>query len=602
MLIAVVFLMMIAMFDNKNTMIVTMHTKSSTPVESEFYYTTVGKPFSDSKMSRRYKVRYDRYYFRMPDFQKINFARFDPAKRKETISIDDIEIITSRWFTTWVYSADIKKSEVGEQIEDYTLTEKGVHFRTTGRDPYINLNLTRKLKYTSRSLHIDTFLMSLLLYALLYFLYRVYRTEILTPKLITKLILYGIFLAFAIFKVDYYKEHVHYNYTPDMIAHLSYIEYLHTHDELLPKFENMYMITNKNAGNYLGHPPLYYYIMESVYDPNLSVVGNVENFRTLNTVIFMAGVLLLLYIGFITSMSSLSHFVYLSVLTSIPMHAYLGSGVTNDNLAMLGGTVFIAGLYRLIQKKYTTYTYFLIGLGGFVAYFAKFTAALLVLFALIGYGIYILLNKIDLRITKKQIVIVMIFLLPTLFYQLYIMMHYHAIVPTLNITHAEEYRHSPYFVPEAQRVYQTVLQWLQTYWSNIHSGWFGIHSHHSLVKLSITQYIGLFVLHLFALISLFLPCRQEESKSYCLLGKITIFSILMVMIVQVSFSYLTHLKSGYTGGLQVRYLLPFMASFAIMASVFVEKFNKYFLFTVFVIILCLQALYSDFFYFLKYYI
>lgn len=600
-LIGAIFLILVASLDNKNTMIITMHAKSGNPVETEFYYTKVGKPFGDNKMSRRYKIHGDQYFFRMPDFSEINFARLDPAKHIEDITINDIQIITSNWFHTTVYSADIKKSELGQQITDYQILKNGVHFKTTGRDSYLLVNLTRKLEYTSRNLHINTFLMALLLYAVLLFVYQIYRTKEHTPQLHSKLILYGIFLAFSLFKVDYYKEHVHYTYTPDMVAHLSYIEYLHHHHEVLPKFENMYMITNKNAGNYLGHPPLYYYFMEIVYDPNLSIGGNVENFRTLNTIIFLAGILLMFYMGFMTKFSTLAHFAYLTVITSIPMHAYLGSSVTNDNLAIFGGILFMLGLLRLIQKNYTTMSYVLIGLGMFIAYFSKLTAALLIFFALIAYIYYMYKTKTTFTVTKKQMMILVLFSLPILIYQAHIMLYYHTLVPTLNATHPEEYKHSVYFIPPLQREYQTLVQWFANYWSNIHSGWFGIHSFHSLVKLSILNYIGLFILHIFALIALFKQCT-EENRAFCTLGKLTIFGLFSVMIVQFTFSYLAHLKSGYMGGLQVRYLLPFMASFAIMASVFVERFNKYFLFTVFVIILCLQALYSDFFYFLKYYI
>lgn len=600
-LIGVIFLILVATLDNKNTMIITMHTKSGNPVEAEFYYTKIGEPFSDSKMSRRYKIHNDHYFFRMPDFSEINFARFDPAKHQEEITITDVQIITSHWFHTSVYRVDITKSALGQQIDNYRILKHGIHFNTTGRDSYLLLNLTRKFEYRSRNLHIDTFLMALLLYAVLLFLYRIYRTEEHTPQLQSKLILYGIFLAFSLFKVDYYKEHVHYNYTPDMIAHLSYIEYLHQHHEVFPKFENMYMITNKNAGNYLGHPPLYYYFMETVYDPNLSIVGNVENFRTLNSVIFLAGLLLMLYMGFMAKWGTLSHFVYLSVITSLPMHAYLGSSITNDNLAIVGGVLFIFGLLRLVQKHYTAMSYVLIGLGTFIAYFSKLTAGLLIFFALIAFIAYLYKTKTVFSITKKQIVILTIFFLPILIYQAHIMLYYHTLVPTLNATHPEEYKHSVYFIPPLQRHYQTIIQWLGNYWGNVHSGWFGIHSFHSLVKPSIFNYIGLFILHIFALIALFMRC-EGENKAFCLLGKLTAIGLFSVMIVQFTFSYLAHLKSGYMGGLQVRYLLPFMASFAIMASVFVEKFNKYFVFTILVIVLCLQALYSDFFYFLKYYI
>ena len=600
--LGMIFMGMVALLDNKNTMILTIETDTAQPVEAEFYYTKPGIAFSDDHMSRRYKVKNNQYYFRLPEFDEIAYARLDPTKYKQQLGIKkDIVIILSKWFYTEVYIADIRKSEVGQQIADYKVDNDGIQFKTIGSDAFLNLNLTRKLQYATVNPHIDTFLFAVLIYVVILYLLRVYRTEEMSNFLTAKLILYVLFLSLAMFKVDYYKEHVHFNHPPDIIAHLSYIESLHTHPELFPKFENMSMITNKNAGNYLGHPPLYYYLMNTVYDKNMSVVGNVDNFRTLNTIIFLTSFLLMLYIGFGTKMTLLAHFAYVSLLSSLPMYAYLGSSINNDNLAILGGVVFLIGLRRFLQQKYTNMTYFIVGLGIFLAYFGKFTAALLVFFSILFFFAYLVFQKRTIPINKVQIGILSLFIIPVLIYQLYIYLHYHALVPTLNITHPEEYLHSVYFIPEAMREYKTPLEWLSHYWSHFHSGWFGIHSHHSFVKNSIFQYGGLLLLHIFALIAFFFKCNKDE-KAYCVLGKIALLSLFSVAVIQVVFSYNAHLHSGYTGGLQTRYLLPFMASFAIMASVFVDQFRKNYFFTIFVILLCLQALYSDFFYFLKYYL
>ena len=597
-----IFLGLVAFLDNKNMMILTIETDTSQQVEAEFYYTQPGIAFNDNQMNRRYKVKNNQYYFRLPELNDIAYARLDPTKHKQKLKIKkDIVIILSKWFRTEVYIADMRKSEVGQQITDYKVSNEGIEFSTIGRDAFLNLNLTRNLLYASDNMHIDTFLFAILIYVVILYLLQLYRTEELTSFLTAKLIIYTLFLFLAVFKVDYYKEHVHFNYPPDTIAHLSYIESLHTNPELFPKFEDMYMITNKNAGNYLGHPPLYYYIMNLVYDDNTSLIGNVENFRTMNTALFLAAILLLYYLSFNVKMGISAHFVYLSVLTAIPMHAYLGSSITNDNLAILGALVFLVGMQRLLRQNYNNLTYFLLGLGIFVAFFGKLTAALLVFFAAIFYLLYLLKEKTEFKISKEQIVILTLFILPVLVYQAYIMLYFHTLVPTLNATHPDEYKHSVFFIPEAQRSYLSLSEWMKMYWSNINSGWFGIHSHHSLVKGSIFDYIGLLTLHIFAIFALFFKCKEEQ-KDYCLLGKIALLAFFSVMIVQVTFSYMSHLHSGYMGGLQTRYLLPFMVAFAILSSLFVDRFRKKYYYNILIILLSIQALYSDFFYFLKYYI
>jgi len=600
-IIGIIFLLLVMLLDNKNTMIVTMESTSAVPLEAELYYTTEGQAFSDTKMSRRYKIKHNKYYFKLPSFDKIQYARFDPSKRNDNIIIKQINIIISHWFTTSIYSIDITKSQIVQQISNYKIDKNLISFTTTNRDAQLNLNFSRNFIQAFRNLHIDTFLIALLVYGLFLFLFQLSKEKEFTPLLSSKLILYSLFLALALFKVDYYKEHVHYNYTPDNIAHLSYIEYLHNHSEILPKFENMFMITNKNAGNYLGHSPLYYHFMNIVYNENYSVVGNVDNFRTLNTILFATTILLLLYLGFASSLSLLGHFVYLSIISSLPMHAYLGSNVSNDNLAVFGGVLFLIALLKLLRGEYNNHSYLLLSAGIFIAYFAKLTAGILVFFASVYFFFYIFKNKIPFSITKKQALILSLSVIPILSYQLYIALNYHTLIPTLNATHPAEYLTSGFYIPEASRHYLTALEWLQNYWGNVHAGWFGILSHHSLVKPSIFQYIGLLLLHIFALIALFIPC-EEKQKTFCVLGRISLFSFISIAIVQYTFSYLGHLNSGYMGGLQTRYLLPFMVAFAIMASIFVNRFKESFFMNIVVIILCIHAIYSDFFYFLKYYI
>ena len=601
-LFAVLFLLLVALFDNKNTMNLKIYTTSGQSADPAFYYTKQGSAFSDSKMSRGRKTTDNNYLFNLPELDDIVFARLDPIQYRDEVHIaKNIQITVSKWFTNHYYQADITQSEPGGQITHFKADKNGIHFEATGNDPFININLTRKLIHTTHDLHIDTLLFAFLTYLLLVYLYQVYKTETMNNFLTAKLIIYGFFITFALFKVNYYKDHVHYTYPPDTIAHLSYIDSIHKHTELFPKFENMYMFNNPNAGNYLGHPPLYYMLMNTVYDPSKPFKENLDRFRTLNIILFFAAVLLLFYLGFQAPVGILGHFAYVSVVTSLPMHAYLGSSITNDNLAILGGLIFLIGLYKLLQGKYTNSSYLIIGVGIFIAYFSKLTAALLVFFAAIFFFIYVFTQKISFKINKVQITLLALFILPALIYQLYIFMHYHTLVPTLNATHPEEYKHSVYYIPEAKRVYMSLTQWMENYWNNIHLGWFGIHSHHSFAKSSIMEYIGLFILHLFAIFALFFKC-DEKRKSYCVLGKLSLLAFFSVMLVQVGFSYSSHLHSGYTGGLQVRYLLPFMVAFAIMASVFVNRFRHMFLFSVFTIFLCIQAIYSDFFYFLTYYL
>jgi hypothetical protein len=453
---------------------------------------------------------------------------------------------------------------------------------------------------TADTIHLSLFLISILIFVVCVYLYRIAKTKELNDFLTAKLILYSLFFALALFKVDYYKENVRFAYPPDELAHLAYINHVHNHNEILPKFENMVMLNNKNAGNYLSHPPLYYKIMNLVFDENYSIIKNVDNFRTLSMIIFIASFLLLLYLGFSSKISLLAHFVYLSFISSVPMYAYVGASISNDTLAILGGLVFILGLKRILEKNYTNLTFFILAIGVFISYFSKLTVAILIFFAAVYFLIYALRFKTGFKISKIQIILLALFMLPILSYQFYILSHYHSLLPTFNVTFPEQYLRSGFFIPEEFRQHLSYMEWIERIKHYIIEGWFGIHSHHSLVKSSVFGYIGLLVLHIFAIAALFFKCK-DEFKPYCTIGKIALLSLFSVLIVQYVFSYQAHLKSGYMGGLQPRYVLPFMFSFAIMASIFVERFKQFFLFNIFIILICIHAIYSDFFYFLQYY-
>ena len=590
----------IVFFQNHTTLIVSMSTPQQDTLQPKLYYASKGEPFSETKSKKAFKVQNNQYFFSLQDIKRVKNIRFDPSITKNNIFISKIILIQSKWFKTTIFELPVENLKPLNQIKNYHKTDKSIEFSTLGNDPQLSAEFSPKFISTAKTVHFNAFLISILAFMLFLYLYKVYQTQKLNEFLSAKLILYSLFFALMLFKVDYYKDYIHFGYPPDELAHLSYINYVHTHNDILPKFENMVMVNNKNAGNYLSHPPLYYQIANLVYDKSHPIDQNVNNFRTLSMIICMASFLLLLYLGFSAKIGLLGHFVYLSFISSIPMYAYIGASISNDNLAILGGSIFIIGLKRVIEKDYTNTTFLILAIGIFIAYFAKLTAALLIFFASVFFLTYAIRFKTGFKINKIQIVILTIAIVPILYYQFYIVSHYHALVPTFNVTHPKQYLLSGFFTPEQFRHYLTPYEWLQRMWHYIEGGWFGIHSHHSFTKNSLFGFIGLLVLHLFAIAALFFKCNKEQ-KSYCLIGKIALLSLFSVLVIQYIFSYHAHLKSGYLGGLQPRYMLPFMFSFAIMASLFAERFKQFFLFNISIIIICIQSIYSDFFYFLQYY-
>ena len=596
-LLAVLFISLVYL-QNKNTMIMTL--EGTGKLYPELFFSKQAHIYTQEDSRKPYKVEGNQYYFNLPSVSDMPYLRFDPSRNKQTITIENIRIESIYAFSSTISNYVLSAFNPISQIKDFSHTDTGISFTNIGNDPQIESRYTIKTLSSTAKLHIDTFLIALLIALVILFLYRLYQSKAFDNYLTAKLMLYGLFLALAIFKVDYYKEKVNFGFPPDEVMHLSYVDHVHTHNNVIPKFEKMMRFNSDTSYNYLNHPPLYYHILNLVYDDNYSIRHNVNNFRAMSAILFIASFLLLLYIGFSAKVGLLGHFVYLSFISAVPMYAYLGGSINNDTLAILGALIFVVAIKRMLENNYSYSTYWILGLGIFVAYFAKLTAAILLFFAVILFFIYTFLSKNYVQINAKKIGILTLFLIPVLYYQGYILVTYHSLMPSFNITNYEAYLKSGFYIPEAHRTYLSPMQWFERMVHYIEGGWFGIHAHHSFGKSSYWGYIALLFLHLLAILALFLKC-DEENKSHCILGKIAMVSLFLVMLIQYKFSYADHINNGYMGGLQPRYLLPFMFGFAIMSSIFIARYKQNFLITIILILVSIHAIYSDFFYFVKYY-
>ena len=583
-------------------MLVELHGDNNQSIHTQLFYSKDSLSFTEKKSVKPNKIIHNVYYYILPSLSDIQNLRFDPSTSKQHITINKIQIIEHTWLSENRYNIQLNKITHLHDITDLSYRDNSLSFKTVGIDSQLQFYLPSKPDSIQYNFHLNVFLLSFLILLVIVYLYKLYKNETFDEKFLAKMILYSIFLFFAAFKVSYYSSHINKFYPPDELAHLSYIDHVYKHTGFIPDFHTMRTLNNKEAGLYLSHPPLYYQLMLVAYDTSKPIMddANIQNFRGLNSIIFMLTFILILYFGFSTRISILGHFVYLSIITSIPMYAYSGASITNDNLAILGAVIFILGLKRMLEEQYSNLTYIIIGFGIFISYFSKLTVAILIFLAFVFFLVYLFKNKKIFSIKKIQIMIIITFLLPIAYYQIYILAEYHSIMPTFNVTYPDQYLKSVFYTPEKFRLHYTPIEWLVRMKEYVIGGWFGIHSHHSFVKSSILEYLGLLILHIFALLSLFIPC-DEKLKKYCILGKIMLLSLLSVLLIQYLFSYKTHLHSGYMGGLQPRYLLPFMFAFAIMSSLFVERFKHYFLFSIIIILICIHAIYSDFFYFLQYY-
>ena len=587
---------------------ITMYEKGKQKLNPQLYFAEKGEGLSESNSRFAFKQKNNTYYFRIPNIKNLAILRFDPDKNPgKTIVIKKISIVSYSFLYIYHYSVDLTFLKPIDQVKIFKKNNHLLTFLTTGNDSRFYMQFPFKLLDTKLNFHIYFLLTYLIAICIIFYLWKLSNDFTLLGKMWqAKIILYAVFFAFVLFKLSYYHSHIKTGHPPDELAHLAYIDFVAKNKSFIPKFENMFMVHNKKEGNYLSHPPLYYQLLAYFYSPSSNFKENIMYLRSISSLIYIFSILLIFYIGLNMKNSILGDFVFLTLVTSIPMHAYIGASLSNDILALLSASLFAIALRNILDQNFKPNTIILLFLGIFLAFFSKLTVFLLVIFALFYFILSeFLIKKQKIIITKKQWFFIgasaIVVLIPIIYYQSFIYLKYHGIRPSFKLTHTKEFYQSHFYVPPEVRQHLTAYQWYLRMKQILKEGWFGIQSHHSLMKYNLKSYLGLFVLHIFALIAFFSPQKKYKKNIYYLLGKYTLLSILSVLFVHYIFTYNNHLKNGYMGGLQARYYLPFAFSFAILGSIFADRFHKCFWWTVLVSIICLHAIYSDFCYFLLYY-
>lgn len=314
-------------------------------------------------------------------------------------------------------------------------------------------------------------------------------------KMFTIYLTYGILFLIFMFKMFFYANEI--MAVPDQMAHLSYVIYMEENPKILiPEFENIRMyeavstVDSNNCrilelavnGNtcYLGHPPLYYKLMQLsdvVQIQGGRVYANMTKISYLNIFLTSFTMLLILYSGFLRLLKEnagwLLHFVYASVCTCLPLYGYVGSGINNDNLCNLGMTLFIIGILTYFEKGYVKEVYWLIGAGACISFFAKLTAGLIVLLVCVLMVVFDFMKKKNLKmIFHKYFAMTIPIYLLTGGYFCGVYAKYKTVQPGyMEYVSKEEFRNSEFFVAEASRLQLTLWEDMRHFFKGLLDTW-----------------------------------------------------------------------------------------------------------------------------------
>ena len=289
----------------------------------------------------------------------------------------------------------------------------------------------------------------------------------------------------------------------DELAQISYVAYLEQESVILPEFEEIKMLipynqvedmNNYDAGrvgqfsgvyagkfsrlvNYLGHPPLYYHIMRLTNSVSIDgdlVNVNLTRLSVANIILVLISIAIIFYVGFtrITKVPAL-HLLYVMVINSIHMLFFEAASVNNDNLALLGITLFIFGALRYSEKRYDLITYILVALGLSVGILSKLTTGIIMIVAALVLTVWTCVKEksVSSILNKKFFITLFIYSIPVTYY-LYTLIHTGSIQPSLSSFAKDQYVNNyVLFVDERNRIQKSFLEFVISFIRSFISQW-----------------------------------------------------------------------------------------------------------------------------------
>ncbi len=387
------------------------------------------------------------------------------------------------------------------------------------------------------------------------------------------IIIYGAVALYAIVQIVYYGTYV--GNTPDQLAHASYVVYLVENRTLIPDFASMPIynfvdlvpVVNEGTVNYLGHPPLYYWILALVQMVAGGEQLHLNLLRGVSAGIGMLGVWIFFMIGYrnIPREHPYIHLVYAASCISVPFITYGFSGINNDTLSFLGAALAFSGILRFEKKNRNRLTYVLLAAGMFFAVFSKLTAGLVLLIAYIVYFIYVCTKEKNLRCVLNRtclVVIPFVIVIAAYFSVLYLKMG--TIQPSLSNMGVSYYESSDFYTEFSSREVYTLREYFIHYWTSFLVTWSDIISHVNIHKPSAWYGWNRFIYLILLICPIFSVKKKYSGHVFCL----SVYAgMLIAMLMQFYNAYRNfYFYSGHSGGYQSRYYLCWVPMLAFVFS------------------------------------
>ena len=397
----------------------------------------------------------------------------------------------------------------------------------------------------------------------------------------TLLWIYGTALAYFVLKQCYYA--VFTGGFPDQLAHLSYMIQMVKEPSLLPDFASMciwqetgvsggmtLMAPAAGTANYLTHPSLYYLIMAAIGGvrilPDGTAALSLLRLRALNILLSSVTVTLAFRLGYtrLRGRSPWVHALYAAAVATLPMLAYVGAGVNNDNLAFLAMVIFTTGLLRYQEDRTDLKTYLLIGLGFLTGSLSKLTTALIFVLILAAVLITSIIRTRSLKlVANRYFLITLPCYLLFLAYELFIHARYGTWQPSLLNINPEYFYKSVYYVPPENRVPMTVLQYARHFFGGIGYTWSSLYGHNAAVTALMNNRMWGLVYWIVPAAAGIVMLRGWARRTDDRITAPVVFSFAGTLAYHFYSNWKGYPVSGYMEGAQARYYLALIVPLAL---------------------------------------
>ena len=392
--------------------------------------------------------------------------------------------------------------------------------------------------------------------------------------------IYGAALLYFVLKSVWYAVCI--GGSPDEIAHLGYVAEMTRNPSLIPDFAAMplYALQSESGGimilkagegtvNYLGHPPLYYLLMSLLggirFLPDGTAEAAVLRLRAANAVLSSFAVCMAFSLGRrrLAQRPPFVHALYAFAVATLPELAFVGAGVSNDNLAFPAFVLFFAGLLRYDEGKADLRAYLQIGIGFLLGSFSKLTAAMIMLLILAVVLVMSVVRDRSLKlVANRRFLATLPCYLLFLAYELAIRKRYGGWQPSLSLIAPEFYRTTNFFVPADQRVPMGIGEFLRHFAGGIGHTWSSAYGDREVTDLMHNGAWGLvyWVPVAAAGITAAAGLARRKADRYSLP---VFLAFLGTLAWHFGTAWTGFLQNGYAGGAQARYYLFLIVPFAL---------------------------------------